>query len=767
MGDDPIAALEALLDDILQGKASSGRPARASGPSFRGSHPNLGDADLGDANFGDADLGDANFGDADLGEPALGRSLFDAYSESRHLDYAARRLRKERESFYTIASAGHEPNALVAAALRDDDPAFLHYRSGAFYCYRARRSGLADPVSDILLGIVASRDEPIAGGRHKVFGSRPLHIPPQTSTIGSHLPKALGTALAIERAKKLRRPTPWPEDAVVLASFGDASANHSTAVGAIHAARACVHQGFAVPLLLVCEDNGWGISVPTSPTWIREAYGSLPGLGYCAADGADPSGALGAIRRAVARVRKHRRPILLHLRVERLLGHAGSDIEAAYRSADSIRNAQHRDPLVALARALLRDGADPRELRARYRTIGGRVRRAARAATGREKLRDVDDVVWPLAPRTDAVNVEARQPAPSAARTRMFNGGPLPEERPPGTLAEGINRALSDLLAKYPEMLVFGEDVAAKGGVYGVTRGLRRRAGPARVFDSILDEQSILGFAIGAAHAGFLPVPEIQYLAYLHNAADQLRGEAATLQFFSQDQFRNPMVLRIAGFAYQKGFGGHFHNDHSIAALRDIPGIVLAVPSRGDDAAGMLHTCLAAAKTDGTVSVIIEPIALYHTRDLHRSGDGAWTFPYPDAPVPLAQARRYGDGDALTIVSFGNGVPMSLRVAARLVEDGIGARVVDLRWVAPLPMADVLAEAHATGRVLIADESRRTGGVGEGLIAELLAAGFAGPIDRVSSLDSLVPLGPAAEHVLLSENAIEQACRTLLSKKRA
>src|SRR6185437_11686022 len=160
-----------------------------------------------------------------------------------------------------------------------------------------------------------------------------------------------------------------------------------------------------------------------------------------------------------------------------------------------------------------------------------------------------------------------------------------------------------------PRTLVFGEDVGAKGGVYGVTRGLQKRFGSARVFDTLLDETSILGLALGSAVIGLVPIPEIQYLAYLHNAEDQLRGEAATLQFFSQGRYRNGMVVRIAGYGYQKGFGGHFHNDDSVAVLRDIPGIVIASPARPDDAAAMFRTCVAAAKADGSVCAFLEPIA--------------------------------------------------------------------------------------------------------------------------------------------------------------
>src|SRR5207237_935445 len=219
----------------------------------------------------------------------------------------------------------------------------------------------------------------------------------------------------------------------------------------------------------------------------------------------------------------------------------------------------------------------------------------------------------------------------------------------PVTLAQAVNLALGELLDTYPGMCVFGEDVGRKGGVYGVTKGLQRRFGPARVFDTLLDEQSILGVALGGGLTGLLPVPEIQYLAYLHNAEDQIRGEAATQQLFSARQFRNPIVVRVAGYAYQKGCGGHFHNDNAIGALRDIPGLVIASPARPDDAAAMLRTCLAAAAEDGSVCVFLEPIALYHTRDLHDDGDGGWlaAYPAPGAHVPAGRARSYGDGTDL------------------------------------------------------------------------------------------------------------------------
>jgi 2-oxoisovalerate dehydrogenase E1 component len=318
-------------------------------------------------------------------------------------------------------------------------------------------------------------------------------------------------------------------------------------------------------------------------------------------------------------------------------------------------------------------------------------------------------------------------------------------------------------MIKYPELMIFGEDVARKGGVYGLTRGLQRKLGIGRVFDTLLDEQTILGLAIGAAQAGFLPIPEIQYLAYLHNAEDQIRGEAATMQFFSRGQFKNPMVVRIASYAYQKGFGGHFHNDNSVAVLRDVPGLVIASPSNGEDASAMLRTCVAAAKIDGAVAVFLEPIALYNTRDLHEEGDGLYQTSYrQDGPAAeLGRARRYGEGNDVLLVSFANGVRMSRRVAKRLEAEGIAASVLDLRWLAPLPIADLLEAARGAGRVLVVDETRRSGGVSEGIMAELIDAGYAGELRRVTSKDSFIPLGPAADLVLLGEDEILAAARTM------
>ncbi len=692
-------------------------------------------------------------------------AVFEDQVLSRALDVAARELKKTNRSFYTIGSAGHESNAVVGAQLRISDPAFLHYRSGALMMARARQLPGSTPAFDTLLGIVASSEDPISGGRHKVWGSRALWVPPQTSTIASHLPKATGLAFSLARARRMGMAAEVPSDAVVLASFGDASANHATALAGINTARYAARLGLPCPILFLCEDNGTGISVPTPAGWIAESFGNLPHLRYVLAEG-ELDAVWRATEAAIDHVRHTRQPAFLHLPTVRLWGHAGSDAEHAYRDASEIAAVEAQDPLLRTARRLVELGAASRdELAVLVRDTRDRVLRAAEEATRRPRLATTAEVIAPLASwHPDRVAARARD-ALEVERSSIFNG-PLPETLTvpnARTLAGCINAALADELARRPELLLFGEDVGRKGGVYNVTNGLQRRFGAARVFDTLLDETSILGIAQGAAHLGLLPMPEIQYLAYLHNALDQLRGEAASLQFFSNGQFRNPMVVRVAGLAYQKGFGGHFHNDNSVGALRDIPGLVVAVPSRGDDAARMLRGAVAMAIEDGRVVVFLEPIALYHEKDLHTDGDGGWLTRYPAPPEALLPGEvgvYEPHASDLLIVSYANGLRLSLQAAQRLRDEhGIAARVLDLRWLAPLPVEAVRQHAVECDAVLVVDECRATGaGIADAVIADLVEHG--GRTERLGSVravDSFVPLGTATSAVLVGTDQIVAA----------
>lgn len=694
-------------------------------------------------------------------EAAVG--VFRAGCLSRALDRTSRVMQRAGQGFYTIGSSGHEGMAAVAAALRPTDMAFLHYRDAAFQIARADQVPGQTIGWDMLLSFAASSEDPISGGRHKVLGSKALNIPPQTSTIASHLPKAVGAAYAIGAARRHRpEHASLPDDGIILCSFGDASANHSTAQGAFNTAGWTSYQGVPLPLLFVCEDNGIGISTKTPKGWIEAGFSARPGVKYFKADGLDLYDAFRVATEAADYVRRRRKPAFLHLRTIRLYGHAGADVPTTYLGREEVEAEEAQDPLLHAVRLLDHAGAlAPAAALEIYTDTQDRVARMAAEAVTRPRLKTASEVMASLIPPKRACRT-TNGPTPEA-RTAAF-GGDLKQMAEPQIMSRIINWALTDLMLTHPEIVMMGEDVGRKGGVYGVTQKLTARFGADRMIDTLLDEQSILGLAIGMAQNGFVPLPEIQFLAYLHNAEDQIRGEAATLPFFSNGQYTNPMVLRIAGLGYQKGFGGHFHNDNSVAVIRDIPGVILAVPSNGADAARMLRSCVWMAREEQRVVVFLEPIALYPMRDLHGEKDGGWMTVYPDPAeeIGLGEVGVFGAGEDLAIVSFGNGVYLSRQAEARLAAEGLKARVVDLRWLSPLPVEGLLSAVAGAKRILIVDETRHSGGVAEAMMA-LLHERAAVPLRRVTAEDSFIATGPAYAATMPSADTIVAAAREMMA----
>lgn len=690
------------------------------------------------------------------------KEIFESQIMSRQLDLMARALRLENKVFYTIGSSGHEGNAMLGRLTRSTDPAFLHYRSGGFMMERSRYGKNIDPIYDTCLSFAASKSDPASGGRHKVWGSKELWVLPQTSTIASHLPKAVGTALGIELAKRSKQGLTIPDDSIVVCNFGDASSNHSTAQGAFNAAAWASYQCLDVPMLFVCEDNGIGISVKTPQGWIENNYKQRPGLQYFSADGLDIANGYRQIKRAVDFCRHERKPVFLHLKTTRLMGHAGTDFEVDYRNIQELEAEEARDPLLRSAETAVNCGLmSPVEIIDLYQAMNKRCMETAYKADEMQRITTLDEVIKPLAPYNESlVNDEVKRTVSKADRVALFGSEKgLPENQPAKHMAVQINKGLMDLMLKYENTLAFGEDVAQKGGVYTITKNLYKKFSPKRVFNTLLDEQTILGLAQGYSYVGMIPIPEIQYLAYFHNACDQVRGEAASLQFFSNNQFANPMVIRIAGLGYQKGFGGHFHNDNSIAALRDIPGLVVACPSRGDDAVKMLRTLVALARVDQRVSVFLEPIALYMKKDLHTDGDNQWCFEYPETDefIELGEPGIYNkEAKDILVISYGNGVSMSLKAMEKFKKHSQKSiQLMDLRWLQPLNTKSICQIAEKFDTILVVDEGRESASVGEGVIAQITdRCDHAPSIFRITGADTYTPLGDASSLVLPNSDTV-------------
>lgn len=613
-----------------------------------------------------------------------------------------------------------------------------------------------------MLSFCASSEDPISGGRHKVLGSLSLNIPPQTSTIASHLPKAMGTAYAIGLSRRTAHDGTWPDDAIVVCNFGDASANHSTAVGAMNATGWASYQGMPMPILYVCEDNGIGISTRTPNGWTQQQLQNYTGIRYYFANGGDAIETYRVAQQAAEFIRRTGKPAVLHLKTQRFFGHAGADAEIAYRTKEDIEQAFETDVLLQTASQVIARGICPaQELSERLSRWQQQITRIAVDASSRPKLSCADDVMTSIQPSSGCHTPlpDAPKPTKSVLAFDKRNWGK------PQPLGKMINWALHEAMSRCKNALTFGEDVGKKGGVYHVTNQLFDQFGPNRVINTLLDEQSILGLAIGLAQQGFLPIPEIQFLAYVHNAEDQIRGEAATLPFFSNGQYHNGMVIRIAGLAYQKGFGGHFHNDNSFAVFRDIPGIVVMCPSNGYDAVLMMRQAIELAYVQKRVVIFLEPIALYMTRDLLEEGDNGWLNEFPPESTELpafGEPGSYGSGDELTIITYGNGYYLSRQACAELsLKQRI--RILDLRYLVPLNIDKVVTALGSSKHILIVDECRQRGSLSEELVTALHENLDELHIDRITAKDCFIPLGGAANTVLPQKADIIEYLKEQLS----
>ena len=684
-------------------------------------------------------------------------SIFESQIMSRHIDLKARSLKDEGKCFYTIGSSGNERNAVFGSVFPYNDTAFLHYRSAPFFLERSKQIDATTPLYDMALSFMASSDDPISGGRHKVIGSKLLNIPPQTSTIASHLPKAVGMAFSINLSKSLNiSDQESKSNRIVICSFGDASVNHASALSAFNTASWIVNKGGHVPIVFICEDNGFGISVKTDESWIEENYKNRPGIKYIKTDGLHILDLIVNSSKVEKFCRINRKPIFLHMKTVRLMGHAGSDVEIGYQEIKDIENAEFNDPILHSSRILIENKClSKEEILKLYENSRDRVSHVFDAATLRPTLNNSNQVMSSIISHK---LLRSSPEYPSLKDRKALFGKDFDRLNQSQNMAKLINYGLCDILLQYKNTVVFGEDVAEKGGVYHVTADLHKKFGIRRVFNSPLDETSIIGFGAGFAHNGFVPIPEIQFLAYFHNAEDQLRGEIATLSFFSEGQYTNPLVLRVPGLAYQKGFGGHFHNDNSLTIFRDIPGLILAVPSNGLDAVKMLRTSVREANENGRIVLFIEPIALYMTKDLHVVKDSKWSFKYPSPKeeIPIGEFAEYGEGNKLIIISYGNGLYLSLQ-AKKEIEEKIKnkIKVIDLRWLSEINVPKLLDSFGDCKKILIVDECRRNGCHGEGLMTQLLSETKKSLKIKIHAAEnSFIPIGKASTVTLPSKESI-------------
>lgn len=292
-------------------------------------------------------------------------------------------------------------------------------------------------------------------------------------------------------------------------------------------------------------------------------------------------------------------------------------------------------------------------------------------------------------------------------------------------MVQALNRALNDIMAKNPSVVILGEDVGVDGGVFRVTDGLISKFGPERVIDTPLAEIGIVGMSIGMAISGLRPIPEIQFQDFIYTAMDQIINQMAKIRYRSGGEYTCPVVLRAP---YGGGVkGGLYHSQSGETYFAHTAGLIVVTPSTPTDAIGLLYSAI-----DGNDPVIfLEPKRLY--RSVKED------VPDNVPKVPIGKAKIIREGDELSIITYG---PMVPTVVSTVQKNNINADVIDLRTLVPMDRDAIIGSVKKTGRVVIVHEAPRTLGLGSeiaALVAERAIDSLLAPVIRVTGPDSPFP----------------------------
>mmetsp|Transcript_62247 Transcript_62247/g.157258 ORF Transcript_62247/g.157258 Transcript_62247/m.157258 type:complete len:796 (-) Transcript_62247:507-2894(-) len=601
------------------------------------------------------------------------------------------------EGFYTIGPCGEELLAGVGLALEPSDAAALHYRHLSTALVRAMRGG--KPMEQVLLdrarGFCVSAQDPVGGGHHCLLGGSPSDFL-VTSTLASQSPPAVGRAAGLRLAHHLKIERPLlPPNAVSYVSLGDGSVNNAHFLSAVNMAEYMQHRGFQCPVVFGISDNGLCISL-RGHEWLNRFVQQRLGMPVFHADGNSLASVYAASRDATRHARRRGGPAAIVFGgLRRRFGHAATDRQDAYLAADEIAAAEAHDALAGeCARAVAQGVTSYAKLQERFEELASQVEAAFEAAAEEPKVASREACIrfnsQPLVPKAEVASEVADKVNASTFAGKASSA--------PQVMRRVMTRALDEQLSARKELVYVGEDVQ-HGGYYRITDGLHSKHGW-RVADFPPDETSLLGVAIGYSQAGLLPIVEIPYAKYLDCGGDMF-FEAVIMNWLSAGQRPSGMIIRLQGF--DKGvFGGNFHTHNS---LHLPPGLDVVAFSNGADYARGLRNAVAQAAA-GRVVMLVDSTDLLNRRHLFEKDD-AWMTPYPVDPadcMAFDEVRAHGEGDRLLIVSYGNGVPTSLRAQRILQEEHAvsGVVVVDAPYLSDVPgeLAELIPRFSA---VLFAD----------------------------------------------------------------
>jgi 2-oxoisovalerate dehydrogenase E1 component len=661
---------------------------------------------------------------------------------ARVLDQKIWALNRMGKAAFVVSGQGHEGAQVGSAwALQAGHDIVLPY-----YRDTGVMLALGMSVEQILLAVLARADDPNSGARQMPnhWGWPAGNVITGSSPIATQLPHAAGLAYAA----KLRG-----EDRVAVSYFGEGA----TSKGDFHEALnfAGIHQ---LPMVFVCENNGYAISVPMASESAVDDVADRAhayGFGGVIVDGNDPLDVYAAVHSAVRHARRGDGPTLVECKTYRYLAHTSDDDDRTYRTPQEVEAWRKKDPLRRITQYLIEQRllseADEERIEAEVKAeVDGAAKRAEAAAAPAPATAYTKVFARPLRPVPGAP-VGAGDPAeaPRAMAT--------PEATTDRNVIDTVRWTQQRLMAGDPRVVILGEDVGPRGGVFRATDGLADEFGAGRVLDTPLAESSIIGIGIGLALAGLRPIAEIQFADFIHSGFDQLVSEAARIHYRSNGGFEVPLVVRAP---WGGGVHGALYHSQSIeATYAHIPGLKVIVPSTPADVCGMLRTAI----EDPDPVLFLEHKKTYRLVTGPVPDDDAWRV-----PIGLAEVARAGDD--LTVVTYGLHRHLCLEAAGVLAdEDGASVEVVDLRTISPLDRDTVLASVAHTGRCLVVHEDNVSFGVGAEVAALVAAEGFwdlDAPVRRLATADvpSYPFAGPLEAELFVDTPKIVAAMRSILAE---
>jgi 2-oxoisovalerate dehydrogenase E1 component len=634
-------------------------------------------------------------------------------------DKMAKLVRQNKGATFQLSAAGHELVGVIAAKhlIKGKDWGLPYYRDQPFAI------GLGADLTDIFAAFLARNIGHHSGGRMMPghFSHKELHIPCQSSVVGSQFLQATGVALGAKLALR---------DEVVYVSAGEGA----TSQGDFHEALnfAGVHK---LPVIFVIQDNGWAISVNVSE---QTAGGSIlnfvkshPSIATFDVNGSNYLEMTLAMEKAVAHARSGKGPCVIVAKVPRLSAHSSSDDPSKYKTKEHIEQDKSKDPIPLFEEFLIsKHIATKEEIEHLKKQCFEKVENAAFEA---EKI--------PLAEENTAdQKVFAKEPLVVEADPLK---GALTEDRI--VIMDAINHALDEEMKRDPGVIVFGQDVAhGKGGVFGITRKLTEKYGVKRCFNTPLAESTIIGAALGVSLDGFhKPVAEIQFADYVWTGINQLFNELSSFYYRSNGEWNCPVVIRMPCGGYIQG--GPYHSQSIEGYLAHCPGLVVVIPSNASDAKGLMKTAI---RSPNPV-IFLEHKALYRQQKF-----SARQEPSEDYLVPFGKAKIVKEGRDITVVAWGMTVLMAVEVQEKLQDEGISLEIIDLRTIVPADYETIIESVKKTGKLIIAHEAIRTAGFGGEIAAVVAEKAFEyldAPIERVTAKDCPVPYAKHLENKVLPQ----------------